>query len=140
MEAWNTGGAQRLRQDELWRHTCCEAFIKRSKGYHELNFAPNGDWAAYTFADYRDGRSLPNIATPVADAHRRGDSWQLQAFVDLSALPDLNDSEPWTLGVSAVMERKDGGISYWALAHPPGKPDFHHPDSFTLTLPPLEPA
>ena len=38
------------------------------------------------------------------------------------------------------MKDVDGGISYWALAHPPGKPDFHHPDSFALTLPPPEPA
>ena len=26
-------------------------------------------------------------------------------------------------------------MSYWALAHPPGKPDFHHPDCFALELP-----
>ena len=29
-----------------------------------------------------------------------------------------------------------GGISYWALAHPPGKPDFHHADGFALELSP----
>jgi hypothetical protein len=41
------------------------------------------------------------------------------------------------LGLSAVIEDIDGRLSYWALKHPPGKPDFHHPDSFALdvTLP-----
>jgi hypothetical protein len=31
---------------------------------------------------------------------------------------------------------EDGTKSYWALAHPQGKPDFHHVDSFALTLAP----
>ena len=39
------------------------------------------------------------------------------------------------LGLSVVIETLDGAISYWALAHPSEKPDFHHPDSFILTLP-----
>jgi len=26
------------------------------------------------------------------------------------------------------------------LAHPPGKPDFHHPDCFALELPPASEA
>jgi hypothetical protein len=36
--------------------------------------------------------------------------------------------------VSAVVETLDGALSYWALRHPPGKPDFHHADSFALEL------
>ena len=40
------------------------------------------------------------------------------------------------LGLSAVLEEKDGTKSYWALAHPPGdKPDFHDPDCFAAQLP-----
>jgi hypothetical protein len=41
---------------------------------------------------------------------------------------------PLRLGLSAVIEENDGTISYWALKHLPGKPDFHHPDSFALEL------
>jgi hypothetical protein len=40
------------------------------------------------------------------------------------------------LALSAVVEDEHGGLSYWALKHPPGKPDFHHPDLFVLHLPP----
>ena len=40
------------------------------------------------------------------------------------------------IGLSAVIQDADGGTTYWALAHAPGKPDFHHPDSFAFTLEP----
>src|SRR5258707_15535221 len=45
------------RADELWRHTCFEAFIRApaSGGYFELNFAPSTQWAAYRFSRYREG-------------------------------------------------------------------------------------
>jgi hypothetical protein len=33
-----------------------------------------------------------------------------------------------------VIEEKSGLLSYWALKHPPGKPDFHHPDAFALEV------
>jgi hypothetical protein len=36
--------------------------------------------------------------------------------------------------LSAVIEAKDGSKSYWALAHPPSKPDFHNADCFTARL------
>jgi len=35
-----------------------------------------------------------------------------------------------------VIEEKDGAKSYWALAHPPGAPDFHHRDCFAIELAP----
>jgi hypothetical protein len=38
------------------------------------------------------------------------------------------------LGLSAVIEETSGAKSYWALAHPPGRPDFHHADGFALML------
>jgi hypothetical protein len=33
-----------------------------------------------------------------------------------------------------VIEEVSGVFSYWALNHPPGEPDFHHPDAFALEL------
>ncbi len=84
--------------------------------------------------------SLPDLAPPSISAGRRGDHWQMQVHLELSSFKNLSEMEPWMLGVSAVVETKEGSLSYWALAHPPGKPDFHHPDSFALTLPPPEPA
>jgi hypothetical protein len=38
------------------------------------------------------------------------------------------------LALSAVIEEVDGALSYWALRHAPGKPDFHHRDTFALSV------
>jgi hypothetical protein len=32
------------------------------------------------------------------------------------------------------VEDRSGSLSYWALRHAAGKPDFHHPDAFALEL------
>ena len=55
------------RADELWRHTCFEAFVRASPGeaYYEFNFAPSTQWAAYRFDCYRSGmRVAAEIAAP----------------------------------------------------------------------------
>ena len=59
----------------------------------------------------------------------------------LANIDYVDDSgRPAVLRVGFFIEDIDGGISYWALAHPAGKPDFHHPDSFALILPLSGPA
>jgi hypothetical protein len=57
------------------------------------------------------------------------ESYTLQAALEFVGL-----SSPLHLGLSAVLEATNGDKSYWALAHPPGKPDFHHADCFALEL------
>ncbi len=49
-------------------------------------------------------------------------------------LPIDWQDEPIQLNLTAVIEETDGTKSYWALAHPSGKPDFHHRDCFALQL------
>jgi hypothetical protein len=115
------------RADELWRHSCFEAFIRAGNVYYELNFAPSTLWAAYRFDGYRSGMSpAPGVAV------RRIAAAGPELTVEVEGLPE----GAWTLGLSAVIEETDGCISYWSLAHPPGKPDFHHPDCFVFELPP----
>jgi hypothetical protein len=58
----------------------------------------------------------------------------LQATVELRSLLALSRQSPWRVGLSAVIEDTSGRKSYWALAHPPGKPDFHHEDCFAHEL------
>jgi hypothetical protein len=120
------------RTDDLWKSTCFELFArtKGSEAYVELNFSPSFQWAAYAFSGHRTGRSdLPSHDPEI---------WITPAgnwfFLAVEALPELGP-EPLQFGVSAVIEEADGTKSYWALAHPPGPPDFHHPDCFTLELP-----
>jgi len=116
------------RTDELWRHTCFEAFIRGSQdeGYHEFNFAPSTQWAAYRFSSYRSGmRVATEISAPRIEVQSDG-LYTLQASLDLDRASSLRRDAVWRLGLSAVLEETSGRKSYWALAHPPGKPDFHH--------------
>ncbi|HET6535622.1 MAG TPA: DOMON-like domain-containing protein [Sphingomicrobium sp.] len=120
------------RADELWRATCFEAFVRRigSDGYREWNFAPHGNWAAYDFAAYREDMANAEVGSP--PYIRMEDNftwWTVGATIAVEA-----DAQ-WELGLSAVLEEKDGTKSYWALAHPAEMPDFHAPGCFTARLP-----
>lgn len=126
------------RADELWRHACFEAFIqaKGSEGYHELNFAPSGDWACYRFEAYRVGMAdAPIVHTPRLAFRQEPHQLVLKARLNLNDLSASLGGSDLRLGLSAVMETEDGDISFWALAHPPGRPDFHHAAGFALPLP-----
>ena len=125
------------RRDELWQHTCFEAFIRvpSADAYYEFNFAPSTEWAAYQFSGYRCGmRALSEISAPHTEVQQDAERLELQASLDLDGLPDLSEGAIWQLGVSAVIEETSGNKSYWALTHPSSKADFHHPDCFTYEL------
>jgi hypothetical protein len=125
------------RADLLWQHTCFEAFLRASTdaGYYEFNVAPSAQWAAYRFAAYRrDMRVAEAIASPRIETQSTGERYELRASLDLDGVPELPLVATWRLGVSAVIEEANGDKSYWALAHPPGKPDFHHADGFVGEL------
>ena len=126
------------RTDELWRHTCFEAFVRAppSDAYYELNFAPSTQWAAYRFTGHRSGmRVARDIGAPRFKVQSDAQCYNLQASLDLDHLSNMPTNAGWHLGLSAVIEEADGRRSYWALAHPPGEADFHHFDCFTHKLP-----
>ena len=123
--------------ERLWQHTCCEIFVasKGSPGYHEFNFGPSGEWAAYAFARYRSGELLADAElNPGIAVRSTSEAFELDARVRLSRLSPTYLGASLSLAVSAVVEDDSGKLSYWALGHPPGKPDFHHPDSFALAF------
>ena len=68
------------RADNLWRHTCFEAFFryKGEQAYCEFNFAPSGEWAAYAFCNYRDGMSLVQDLDPRIVARRTEERLELE--------------------------------------------------------------
>jgi len=121
--------AERRRTDDLWQATCLEAFIRAADGgYYEFNFSPSTEWAAYRFKSYRKG--MREVAeAPETRVNRMGDRLVVLAQI---ALPD---DATGPLGLSAVLESTSGEKTYWALAHPADKPDFHHSDSFALDVP-----
>ncbi len=123
------------RADGLWQTTCFELFVRPSdaQAYCEFNFSPSERWAAYDFSGYREGmaeRAMPR--DPDCTLRRGRDIAIFDAAIPLAALPP----QPWHYGLTAVIEEQEGTKSYWAIAHPEGKPDFHHPTCFAATLPP----
>jgi hypothetical protein len=120
------------RGDELWQTTCGELFLRDrdGAGYREFNFSPSGRWAAYRFGGYREGMTDAEAPDPDVSCQSGQFLTVLTAVVDASILTGSD-----LAGLSAVIEETDGTRSYWALAHPPGKPDFHDPACFVLPVP-----
>ena len=130
------GPGSALRMDGLWHHSCFEAFVRSDAGdsYHEFNFAPSGDWAAYRFASRREGRQSPGMAAPRMEFRRAADTFELNTAIALADLPDLAQARTLQAGLTAVIEDSDGRLSYWAFAHRAAQPDFHDPGTFTLRV------
>ena len=125
------------RTDGLWRHTCFEAFVAEQGGsaYHEFNFAPSSAWAMYAFDAYRKGMRDVYLTVPPRMSTRRAPGrLTLDVVVDLASLPSLRGATVLRLGLAAVIEDAEGGLSYWALKHPSDNPDFHHAEGFVLEL------
>ena len=122
------------RTNGLWKSTCFEAFLRsnRDSDYLEYNFAPSSQWAAYAFTNYRTGgndlrvNKAPEILLDASESH-----FAIETEI---LLPTDWRKLPIELNLTAVIEEADGTKSYWALTHPPGKPDFHHKDCFALKL------
>ena len=128
--------ATSTRADELWRHTCFEAFVGNSQSvaYYEFNFAPSTQWAAYRFSNYRANLcAATEINAPQITVRSTPERYVLRASVELGQLL-FSRCSALRVGLSAVIEETSGHRSYWALAHPPGKADFHHSDSFALEV------
>ena len=121
----------------LWQHTCCEIFIgsKAMPAYYEYNLSPSGEWAAYAFDGYRRPRAGEwRSAAPALAVRGAAGKLELEAVISLDRLPALPPGSPLSLALSAVIEDRDGALSYWALRHPAGRPDFHHAEAFALDL------
>ena len=125
--------AGRGRADELWRTTCFEAFLKPVGGeaYIELNISPSERWNAYDFAGYRTGMAERPMPREPEGTMRQGSTFAIfDAAIPAAGLPPSQCA----LGLCAVIEEQGGAVSYWALAHGDGPPDFHAPAGFAATL------
>ena len=129
--------AASARADELWRSTCFEAFVQAqgTSSYLEFNFSPSSQWAAYAFESYRAGMRSIEVAALEIGVRREEGLFEMSAEINAAALPA---HAPLRVGLSAVVESVSGEKLYWALAHPPGQPDFHHSDCFALEITPSE--
>jgi hypothetical protein len=109
------------RRDNLWQTTCFEIFWQPLGGtyYREFNLSPSGCWAAYDFDSFREGmRDAPVDAMSLACS-------QDDAGLVLRASIAADLPSPAQVALNAIVEHADGGKQYWALAFPPGPPEFH---------------
>ena len=118
-----------VRADDLWRTTCFEAFVGgEGANYREYNFSPSTQWAAYAFDAPR--AAMREVAATVEMSLDGGADW-----IAVEAAVAANVASGAPLNLTAVIEEEGGHKSYWALAHPPGAPDFHNPSCFLGRLP-----
>src|ERR1700680_616682 len=88
------------RTDELWRHTCFEAFVRTSPGpgYYEFNFAPSTQWAAYRFDSYRSGiRAATEISAPRIEVRSSRTCYRLQASLEMDQMSSLRIDGGWRI-------------------------------------------
>lgn len=128
------------RADELWKHTCFEIFIRHADGpgYVEFNFAPTGQWAAYSFRSRRSGmQDIAGVGEAPIGTMSFEQHFVMRAEVDVSKVDGLPPMDAtWRAAISTVIEATDGERAYWAVAHPAaGNPDFHAPEGFVIDLP-----
>lgn len=140
---WRVEGAQQLvvppfagkgRDDGLWKTTCFELFLRPEGGqaYCEINLSPSERWNAYDFDGYRLGMAERPFPREPECTLRQGSSFAIfDAAIPLTALPERQ----CRMNLAAVIEEQSGAKSYWAIAHPADKPDFHDPACFAATLP-----
>ena len=127
--------------DNLWQHTCCEAFVSAADdgdGYLEFNFSPSGCWAVYRFDAYRvrdESYICPYV--PKIELKQLSDGFELTATISPKVLPTATC---WLVGLTAVIETTDGQKTYWALRHDAPQPDFHLRSQFLLPLTSINPS
>ena len=118
-----------------WRRTCFELFIGPAAGpvYHELNLSPAGHWNVYAFDDYRAGmRPEPAVGSLAFTVAREEKS--LAVVLELELAPFYPPGTALRAGLAAVLVDRAGKLTYWALAHPEDRPDFHRRENFIVAI------
>jgi|SRR5215216_1831835 len=124
------------RKDDLWKTTCLEFFlaIKDLPQYWEFNISPSGDWNVYYMHAYRriGFREETSIQHLQIETQKATIGFLLTAVVDLN--PIIRLEQILEVGVTAVVQTKEGNGTYWALTHLAPQADFHLRESFILAL------
>lgn len=119
--------------DGLWKHTCFEMFIavESEDNYHEFNFSPSGQWAAYAFSNYRLRNKWISTQSPTIRIDQSSNYFILEAKITTTDLSIKINNKSLQVGLTAVLEEQNGSLSYWALQHSDICPDFHNRAGFT---------
>jgi hypothetical protein len=131
--------ANPTRKHDLWKATCFEFFaaIKEQPGYWEFNLSPSSDWNVYAMDAYRQVNMREEIAFPQLpfEFKKTSEQYSLNISIDLNSI--LQPEQSLQIGITTIIQNKDGTESHWALAHP-GAPtaqaDFYLRESFVIEL------
>ncbi|MBK9295045.1 MAG: hypothetical protein IPM57_11515 [Oligoflexia bacterium] len=117
------------RQNNLWEHTCFEAFVgeKNSKEYFEFNFSTNSAWNIFEFKNYR----LPQPPKQCERFEFLKIEFENNIF-KAQVKPKNFKKSFYEISLATVIESKKNEIFYWALKHNKSRPDFHLRENFIL--------
>jgi hypothetical protein len=132
---WPVKAPSSCRRDELWKTTCFELFFGEpgANKYFEANFSPSGNWALYSFDDYRSGmKNETSIKIEISEFRISSESAEFR--VSLALIDSALAGRDLEASPTAGIENKSGAISYWAMKHASDKPDFHDRASFIVKV------
>ena len=127
------GHAPMVREDNLWKTTCFEIFLKEpgAQSYTEWNLSPSEGWNAYNFDDYREGMRERHVPRTPDCTMRPGNAFAVfDAAIPASTISD----DEQQMGITCVLEEEGGVKSFWAMKHAKDQPDFHDPACFAARL------
>jgi len=117
-----------MRQDELWKSTCFEIFLrpKAEEKYYEFNFSLTPAWNCYVFDSYRK----PQPPKSSHDFELSTLSWQNHVL--RAEIKNKTGYREFNVGLTTIIQDKENQLHYLAIDHAGEKPDFHLQDSFIL--------
>ncbi len=135
---WPKRKLDQARQDNLWKNTCFEFFLKDKKTsiYWEFNFSPDQYFNCYQFDDYRENMQTERR---IEQHHSKFEvtadhTAHFSSTVNLKKLIAECSLSTIEIGISCVIQSRDDMISFFALNHCSKQPDFHNKDSFVITM------
>lgn len=129
------------RRNELWKHTCFEAFLKlpQTTHYFEINQNQSKDWNVYEFSEYRTGMQeskhlmLMQLSTQKSEPQHK--TKIISEYQWSQNFLSQNNFETLQVGLCAVIESVHQTIDYYGITHSnKDQPDFHHFNSYKYTL------
>ena len=96
--------------------------------------SPSVDWNVYRMDAYRrmGFRQERELLQLPIEMKKEASGYSLEVTADLT--PIFRFGEELEMGITAILQTKEGDETYWALSHPSPQADFHVRESFILSL------
>lgn len=125
-----------IRKHDLWKSTCFELFLamKDRPPYWEFNMSSSGEWNVYVMDAYRQVNMREETAFTQLPFDFRKTNTEFSLDMSMDLKPILSYNQPLQIGITTIIQTLDENETYWALAHPGQKADFHLRESFIIEL------